>query len=68
MKEQRKEMRKVTKKTQNEKYYKKMKENMKTCEICACAVVPSYWAKHCETQRHKKWSEYQKNKLSPRSI
>lgn len=67
LKEKRAEIRKQRKKESNIEYYKKLKDNMKVCECCACAVVPSYWNKHLETKRHKRLSEFQE-KISPRNI
>ena len=57
MKTQRDEILKVSRTERNKAYYEKLKQNKKTCEACCCEVIGSYWDKHLETKRHKKYAE-----------
>ena len=63
MKSQREEIIKASRIARNKAYYEKLKHNKKTCEACCCEVIGSYWEKHLETGRHKKYAEI-KAKLS----
>lgn len=60
--EQRKQLTKLSKQEQNQRYYEKQKRNKRVCECCCCEVLPSYWKTHIKTSRHKKYEEY-KNKI-----
>ena len=51
----REELKKITRQTRNAKYYENIKANMKTCNVCGCDVIPTYWNKHIETKIHKTW-------------
>jgi hypothetical protein len=58
--QKREEMKKLAKKTRNEAYYQKNKENRKECDVCCCLVSANYWEKHLETKRHNAWAEIKK--------
>jgi predicted HTH transcriptional regulator len=55
-KEHRNEIIAILRKERNAKYYEQQKTNRKTCEVCACDVLPTYWKKHILTKRHSKWA------------
>ena len=64
LKEEREKIRKLAKMERNKKRYEKSKAEKIRCDICKCEVDKYYYPTHCQTTRHKRWSELVANNVN----
>lgn len=62
---EREKIKKALRKERNHQYYASIPR--RTCEVCCIDVVQTYWDKHVNTIRHKRWSAVRNPPPSPTS-